>query len=369
MGNTLAVEDLTGRIYDAGLEPALWPDTLARIADAAQCRSSVLYEHEPATRRTFNLGYHRVDPKFMRDYEASVGAIDPWNVGALGCPAGRVAPTYALISDNDLRRTDFYQHYLRPTEIFYGLGGVVERSGGRMAIFGVQHTLGEGRFSSEASALIGTLMPHMGRAYRMHSTIRDARGRSETLEQALHVLRQAVLVVEQDGRIVFANLAAQRLLAARDGIKIEAGRVAAMHRGDHAGLAALLHPLEAPKAGTTITLRRPRNRIPLVVQATPLRPNRRWDAAGRLVLVIEMEVPPSRSFEHLAQSFALTAAEARLWSGLAAGATLVELAERSAVSVNTLRVQLLGLFRKVGVHRQADLVRLALESGKSASEM
>jgi DNA-binding CsgD family transcriptional regulator len=81
-----------------------------------------------------------------------------------------------------------------------------------------------------------------------------------------------------------------------------------------------------------------------------------------MVLLIDSRVarkPPPP--EKLAELYDLTPAEARLWANLAAGATLAEIAERHRVSVNTLRVQLGSLFQKVGVHRQADLVRRALE--------
>ncbi len=43
------------------------------------------------------------------------------------------------------------------------------------------------------------------------------------------------------------------------------------------------------------------------------------------------------------------------------GATLAEISARRQVSVNTLQVQLARLFAEVGVHRQADLVRRAME--------
>jgi hypothetical protein len=43
-------------------------------------------------------------------------------------------------------------------------------------------------------------------------------------------------------------------------------------------------------------------------------------------------------------------------------ARLADIAETNAVSVNTLRAQLLSLFRKLGVHRQADRVRMASTS-------
>jgi len=93
----------------------------------------------------------------------------------------------------------------------------------------------------------------------------------------------------------------------------------------------------------------------------------RWDPAGRVVLLIDVDPPRPPAPDRLAALFDLTAAEARLWADLAAGATLADIALRRQVSVNTLRVQLARVFAKTGVHRQADLLRLALETRGDSS--
>jgi DNA-binding CsgD family transcriptional regulator len=94
-----------------------------------------------------------------------------------------------------------------------------------------------------------------------------------------------------------------------------------------------------------------------------LRTGSRWDTAGRVALLLDAGTPHPLPTAQLTAMFGLTQAEVRLWSGLVAGATLAEIAVRNQVSVNTLRVQLGHLFDKVGVHRQADLVRRGLELG------
>jgi DNA-binding CsgD family transcriptional regulator len=255
-------------------------------------------------------------------------------------------------------------YYLRRTGVFYGLGGLVERADGRIAVFGVQRGYEDGRFEEETVALVGTLMPHLKRAYRMNAALARAHNDRATLEETLHLVPQPVLVVDREAKLIFANGAAKQLLAAGDGIRVSAGRVAAAHRDDQIGLAALLHPLreDAPRM---IVLRRPGNKRSLLVQAVPLRADGQWAVAGRMALLIEAEPMPAPSADHLAVSYGLTKAEARLWSGLAEGATLSEIAERQRTSINTLRVQLGRLFAKVGVHRQADLVRRALELGRA----
>jgi DNA-binding CsgD family transcriptional regulator len=70
----------------------------------------------------------------------------------------------------------------------------------------------------------------------------------------------------------------------------------------------------------------------------------------------------------LSRTLRLTGAETRLLGELVAGASLAEIAERHAVSINTLRVQLHRLFQKTGTHRQSELLRFALMNGGPDSE-
>jgi DNA-binding CsgD family transcriptional regulator len=362
MEQARGVADLIGRIYDATAEPSLWPDVIAEIAHTAGCRSGIFYEHDTATHKSRPLGFFRLNPEMMRDYEAYYGARDPWNTRVMSWPVGVLAPTYMLMPDEEFRRTEFYQDHLRLNGVFYGLGGVVERAEGRMAVFGVQCSYEDGRFSREAMDVVTALMPHLKRAYRIHNALAHTHRDRDTLEEVLRLVTQPVLIVDREARLFFANAAAERILVAGDGIRLNAGCIAASHRDDQTLLMALLDP--APeKAGNNAALRRPRDKR-LLVQAVPLRIGGRWDPSARVALLLRTDAATPLPVEQLASAFDLTKAEARLWSGLAAGATLAEIAARQRTSINTLRVQLGRLFAKVGVHRQADLVRRALELGR-----
>jgi len=362
MEQARAVEDLIGGIYDAAADPELWSNAIGQIVEATGCRTGVFYEHDLATHQSQPLGFHRFNTEFMQEYVAHYGALDPWNARVMNWPVGVAAPTYVLMSEHEFRRTEFYQDYLRHTGAFYGLGGLVERADGRIAVFGVQRGYEDGRFPEESVSLIAALMPHLRRAYRLQTAVGRAQHERETFEETLRVIPQSVLIVDREARLVFANRAAERQLAAADGIKLASGRLVAAHREDQAAFAALFNPVGAIEGTNTVAaLRRPQNRRPLLVQALPLRRNGRWDPAGRIVLLIDVDPPHRPSAARLAAMFGLTAMEARLWADLATGATLADIALRRQVSVNTLRVQLARLFNKVGVHRQADLVRRAME--------
>src|SRR4051812_30801088 len=188
--------------------------------------------------------------------------------------------------EDEFRRTEFYQDYLRQTGMFYGLGGLVERADGRIAVFGVQRGYEDGRFPEEAVALVGALMPHLKRAYRMNSALARVQQDRATLEETLHLVPQPVLIVDREAKLVFANGAAVQLLTAGDGLRLSAGRLVAAHRDDQTALIALLHPLKADTP-RMIVLRRPGNRRPLLVQAVPLRNDGQWAESGRVALLVE----------------------------------------------------------------------------------
>jgi DNA-binding CsgD family transcriptional regulator len=177
----------------------------------------------------------------------------------------------------------------------------------------------------------------------------------------LNLLARPVLVVDREARLFFANAAGEQLLRNRDVLRVVAGRVRAAHRDDDDLLARALRPVPRAADGDgRLTLRRAGADRPAVIQVTPLRHRNRAEWTGRIALLVEAP-PPLRRFEALAAAFRLSPAEARLWAALAAGRRLAEFAAESEISVHTARVQLRALFAKTGVHRQTDLLQLAIE--------
>jgi DNA-binding CsgD family transcriptional regulator len=66
----------------------------------------------------------------------------------------------------------------------------------------------------------------------------------------------------------------------------------------------------------------------------------------------------SPSARDMAQAFGVSPAESRLAAALLTGKRPSEIAAASGVRITTVRTQLSSILRKVGVDRQADLVRV-----------
>ncbi|MBI1815373.1 MAG: helix-turn-helix transcriptional regulator [Deltaproteobacteria bacterium] len=188
------------------------------------------------------------------------------------------------------------------------------------------------------------------------------------MDDLLHRLGHAVILVDERGRVVRMNQRAAEIVAQGDGLLIQHGVLRGVRPTDTAALHRLIgesvhsEPTNGCAAGVGLRLERPSRRWPLTALVTPLTslgspPNGHAVAA---VFVSDPEHSPAIDVGMLRQWFGLTPAEARLAVVLAQGHSLAEGLDRLGVGVNTARTQLKAIFGKTGTKRQAELVRLLL---------
>jgi DNA-binding CsgD family transcriptional regulator len=103
----------------------------------------------------------------------------------------------------------------------------------------------------------------------------------------------------------------------------------------------------------------------LMVLVFPLRPQAPWTRHYRpaaMVFVSDPERGTALRNEHLREQFNLTETEASLALHIVAGRGLQAAADRMNIGVSTARTHLAHVFAKTKTHRQAELVRLILQS-------
>ena len=172
------------------------------------------------------------------------------------------------------------------------------------------------------------------------------------------------------------NEAADQLLLAGDGLLAPGDRLEAAQAGDLQRLRAALADATESAAGqglaggSTLRVRRGEGRAPLAVFVDPLPPG---GVAAEdltlgifepvaLVLVSDPVAHRPLAPERLAAAFGLTRSQSRLLAALCTGESPGEYADRSGISRETARSHMKHLLARTGARRQADVVRLALES-------
>jgi len=179
---------------------------------------------------------------------------------------------------------------------------------------------------------------------------------------ALDQLSVAVLITEVDGRVIEMNLAAERIFQLRDGLLIRNGRLCARRAFESTKLAMLIAAsAAAEKAGEAqgrMTVGRAAGRPDYLITVASL--GMGPAVHGRPLAAVLVAVPdgPLPSEQDLADFFGLSPAESRLAAALMTGEKLNDIAPRFGLQITTLRTELSTILRKLGVKRQADLVRL-----------
>ena len=176
-----------------------------------------------------------------------------------------------------------------------------------------------------------------------------------------------VIYVDRRGVIIESNSRARDILYVGDGLSVEDGVLRARLATDDARLRRLLADAlpggrRQPVNGS-MTVERPLPLPRLVVHVNRVTAHRmdfgsRKDAA--IILILDPGSTLSVDPDIVAATFRLTPAESRVAAALAEGATVREIAAATSRSESTVRWLLKQIYAKLGISRQAELVRLAL---------
>jgi len=388
-----AAPDVVAGIYEAALEPAKWPAALKQLAAHTRAASAAAFVVDLAAAEVGFIAIGGLDPRFLEDYAAYYARIDPWNDYLAARPSGRVVASQTVMADDAFARTEFCDDFLRRYGIFHAMVGFVMRCGALAFVCGVHRPRERGGFAPAELERMAVIFPHLERAARIHRRLVQAGGLKDGLTAALDRMPLAAILVDHSGRAVWLNRLAEDMVRHADGLRLRDGRIEAMaSNGVSAELRRLILGVAATDAtdgaGTTretattaangddlapaaeagglLQLPRPWPLRPLTVMVTPLTvPGRLADAAldfdlarpAALLLVSDPERAVQLPTDHLARTFGLTGAEARLAAALATGTSLTDYAGTARITIGTARWYLKQALAKTGAHRQSELVR------------
>ena len=367
------LDETIGLIYEAALDPALWPDVLKRITRHGRGVGTCLLVLQPwapqPVHRLFDIwpGYE--------EYAGHYGGLDERNAHGIRLPAGSKFTDYDFTTEPEMARSEFYQDYLLPHDLGYMGGAILKNDAKGVAGIAIQRARRQGPFEPAELQLLDRLAPHLTRALRMQTrfaALEAQRWADQTLRDRLPF---AVILVDECGRIVSQNQAATDLLAAGDGLSARHGRLRTAHPADQAALEKLISDAAAatdrhgPAQGGATAVRRRSLFRPLQIFAMPI-PRHGGGFSldlglpvpAALIVVTDPETVPQAPAAVLQRLYGLTPAEAALARALAAGRSLQEYADGAQITVETARWRLKQVLAKTDTHRQAELVRLVLSS-------
>jgi DNA-binding CsgD family transcriptional regulator len=362
--------DLVGRIYDAALDPQLWPETLERVAAAVGATAAGLMLTDPIRQR-FAAVSVGVSPAAVEAYNQYYWRIDPMAPVLGRMPTGLLFTDRSVVPRSELERTELHNDWAQPQGLEDSAFAILLRDGPALGAFCLGASARANAYErSDSMRLLQLLVPHLQRAARTQWKMDTAIAGRNVAFAALARLHHGVVLMGAGGKVLFANDAAARLAAQADGLSIGAAGLRAALPSQDTALQRLFARAVAGNgngvpAGGMLVVSRPSGRRPFAVHVMPLREVAETfmsHGPSAVAVIVNPDDPPRISPLHLQQLYGLTPAEAAVAIQVLRGQGLQAIANALRVTLSTVRIHLQRVFEKTGTHRQAELARLLLDA-------
>jgi DNA-binding CsgD family transcriptional regulator/PAS domain-containing protein len=359
---------LIGSIYDAALDPSLWPGALMGVRQFVGGSAATL-DFKDVANKSVNVFYQDggVDPAYIRLYNEKYGKQDPFSVGHYFAEIGKPLSTADFMPYDEFTQTRVYREFIQPSGLVDCITTALDKSATGVAMVSVFRHERDGVVDDETRRRMQMIVPHIQRAVLIGRVIDFKSAETATLADATDSLSAGMLLVDMNGRIVHANAAAHVLLATGDILRVSNGRLAA---GD-ADADRMLHEVFAAAEGGDAALGVKGIAVPLtardgehyVAHVLPMTEGKRRLAGKAYAAVVALFVhkaalnmpsPP----ETIAKTFRLTPTELRVLLAVVEVGGVPDVAEALGVAETTVKTHLGRLYEKTGTRRQADLVKL-----------
>lgn len=359
-----AFSEAVRAIYAAALSPEDWPEALARISDLFDSRGTIIYFANADGEIEFIASEGVRD--CVRLYQAENWArrsVVPSRLADMQLASGDVVDYYDLFSPDEMAALPMYRDFFQRA----GLGRIIASrllpDLDMLVAMAVGRTGDRENYGPEDREALRLIGRHVEQALRISLQLAGLEAAETVQRAALEAVNFAVLGLDDRGRLAFANAAGEALFP--DLLVANAERVTPRTAEEEGRLEAILNDALAAETADVAPHCAVLTRVDgarVAVWALPVTPGHPWRAgAGDPLRILLVATPVERDHRLdpavVRDAFELTLGEARLAALIGDGVTLDAAALRLGVTEGTARVVLKRVFRKLGVSRQAELVR------------
>src|SRR5690349_21807013 len=217
---------LIGRVYDAVLEPPQWQGFVDDLADIYSGTAAITTQDSCGVQANISA-VSGIDPHFARSYEAYYAGKRPWAAEVGMFAVGKLFAPASLLDTTDYERTEYFNDWLKPQDIYYLSSCVVAKHGAATTFLTLSRSHGAGDFSTREFRLVHKLVPHLQRALKLSLTVSAVTQQCDVLARGLQGLGVGAILVDDQGHIHFANRIAEDLLRRGDGLLVRDKRICA----------------------------------------------------------------------------------------------------------------------------------------------
>jgi DNA-binding CsgD family transcriptional regulator len=340
---------LLGDIYDAAINPGLWPHALGRVGQFAGADLATIVEKDVVSGRSVTLH--------------SGGELDLSHAQISFEGSQRLTLPMGSIPDHG--------NLLRGAHLASAVIHNSERSATVLSIFRRES---DGPIDAEAHRKLLLIVPHLRRALHISETIDAANAAAASLSDTLDSFSAGIFLLDEAQTIAHLNTSGRAMVTEGNVVRSIEGRLAAcVTQSDQVlrAMVASMNMIDIAVAGAGLA----RSLIAgdgthhtahmMQLSAVGHRRGGRYGAATLILFVHHATPQPGRASEAVGAFYKLTPSELRVLQTIVQTGGTPEVAQALGVGESTVRTHLQRVFSKTGTRRQADLVKLVAEFSHS----
>jgi hypothetical protein len=214
-------------MYDASLDPSLWPTVFEQVCEYVRGVMAHLYAHDCVRRTQNNFFCWGDNPEFTRSYFETYGKLNPMFPTLIFYNVEELHQLVEFMPRDELCASRFGREWLRPQGYVDDLSFVIDKSATSCATFTVARHKSVGFVDDEMRKRMALLVPHIRRAVLIGKVIDLHKVEAAALADALDTLAAGLFLVDANGRVVHANASGDAQLTQGDVLRASGGRLVA----------------------------------------------------------------------------------------------------------------------------------------------
>jgi len=360
-------------IYEATIDPNHWDYVITMIAKLTKSKSACLYYKNKELEIASTIAQFGLPKGERMNFNDQCDTLDDMFCTKQASKSEEPIFTQFHPGSNGVMQDDsrLYVEWMKPNGIYHVGGAQFVDTESHKAGIAILRDEKAGVWEEGELRVINEILPHLRRALNIHSEFTHLRLKQDALLQGLDRLVIGLILYDHNAQPVYINPTAQAIIDGHPAMQLQDGDLILTNPEDEKNLrktildTAAIDPDDSWKQSVAIGITHPDVEAPLPILVTPMHAHLitsdlDYDGAQVAVFLSDPNMQQPISIDNLVSVYSLTPSEAQVAISLANGHSIDDIAESSHHSAHTIRSQLKSVFRKTGVSRQSELIKLLL---------
>lgn len=361
-------------IYEATINPDHWDYVMESVAQLTGSKAACLYYQDKDLGIANTVAQYGCTVDMFPDFKHQFAILDSIFDKAERSEIREecLYQIFSLESESvkDME-SDFFNNHLK-THGIYHIGRIqFMDSNQQKAAIAILRDEAAGPWLEGDIRVVDEIVPHFKRALDIHGEFTRLRIYQDALVKGLDRLVIGLLLYDLNARAVYINPTARAIIEAHPALALGEDGLVLYSADEDKKLSetirktAQINSEDSWKQSIAIAVTHPDIEAPLPLLVTPmstqmLTSDLTYEGAQVAVFLSDSNSQQPISVDNLVSVYGLTPSEAQVAISMANGHSIEEIATTSHHSAHTIRSQLKSTFRKTGVSRQSELIKLLL---------